>query len=387
MSSQKGSVRSRQKDPMQKSTLSKNRGVTGMATALAKSPMDVSVGLTKGMRNMSKLWGDDTIRPSARVTDFKSGAKAAGKELGLGFYDGITGLVTQPWQGAKKEGATGFLKGVGKGFGGFFTKQSAGALGLLSYPMKGLHKEVQKAYGSNVQNYIIASRTAQGYEEWLQSSDSQKEEIITRWHLVQKYLKKKHKPEEMMRDLLEEQREGSTGVRTDNRGLSRTPSSSQTPAGICGGLDTGTDVVRPDHTRSPIYDDSTAPGNYLPASEGGDRNQWQAHRRSQQLPAEADGLASTRQGDATRRQYRRPVSANHQTEEQYLREALEASKAEAQRHAQEAMDFQRRLDAAIARTRREQAHSSSDSDQASRVGLNDEEEEEFERRMQESAAR
>jgi hypothetical protein len=37
--------------------------------------------------------------------------------------------------------------------------------------MKGVHKEVQKLFGSNVQNYIIASRAAQGYEEWLQSSD------------------------------------------------------------------------------------------------------------------------------------------------------------------------------------------------------------------------
>jgi hypothetical protein len=48
------------------------------------------------------------------------------QEFGFGFYDGITGLVTQPLRGAEKEGAAGLLKGIGKGIGGLVLKPGAG---------------------------------------------------------------------------------------------------------------------------------------------------------------------------------------------------------------------------------------------------------------------
>lgn len=48
------------------------------------------------------------------------------QEFGLGLYDGLTGLVTQPIQGAKKQGFVGAIKGVGKGIGGVILKPSAG---------------------------------------------------------------------------------------------------------------------------------------------------------------------------------------------------------------------------------------------------------------------
>jgi len=48
------------------------------------------------------------------------------QEFGYGLYDGITGLVTQPLQGAQKGGFGGFLKGVGKGIGGIALKPAAG---------------------------------------------------------------------------------------------------------------------------------------------------------------------------------------------------------------------------------------------------------------------
>lgn len=38
--------------------------------------------------------------------------------------------MTQPVAGAKKEGAAGFLKGVGKGIGGIVLKPSAGELSI-----------------------------------------------------------------------------------------------------------------------------------------------------------------------------------------------------------------------------------------------------------------
>jgi hypothetical protein len=42
------------------------------------------------------------------------------------MYDGISGLVTQPLEGAKKGGFGGFVKGFGKGIGGVVLKPSAG---------------------------------------------------------------------------------------------------------------------------------------------------------------------------------------------------------------------------------------------------------------------
>ncbi|USP81242.1 glycosyltransferase family 1 protein [Curvularia clavata] len=181
------------------------KGAGRFARALVQGPVDISVNLTRGVHNLPKLWGDDTVRPQERVSDFRSGMKAVGREFHFGFYDGITGLVTQPLNGARKEGAGGFFKGVGKGIAGLLVKPGAAALGILSHTLQGVNKEVQNLFGSNVQSYIIASRAAQGYEEWMQSSDEEKQQVIDKWTLMQKNLKKKGDPEEDMEEIEESQ--------------------------------------------------------------------------------------------------------------------------------------------------------------------------------------
>ena len=195
-----------------------SKGAGRFAKALARSPMELSVSFTQGFHNMPKLWGDETVRPQERVTDFKSGMKAVGREFGFGFYDGLTGLVTQPWKGAKKEGVGGFMKGVGKGIGGFVPKQGAAVCGILGHSMKGVYKEVEKLFGSDVNSYIIASRAAQGREEWLQSSDVEAQEVIARWELIQKLVKKKS-ADEMIQDVLEAQQK----MRTEPKEGGQTP--------------------------------------------------------------------------------------------------------------------------------------------------------------------
>lgn len=182
-----------------------SKGLGRFAKSLVQSPMDLSMSFTKGFHNLPKLWGDDTVRPQAQVIDFMSGAKTAGKEFSLGWYDGVSGVVTQPWKGAQKDGASGFFKGIAKGMGGFITKPSAGVFGIPAYVMKGVHKEMQKLFGSNVQNHIVASRIAQGYEEWLQSSDADKQDVIIRWKLIEEYVTKARNRDEMLRDILEAQ--------------------------------------------------------------------------------------------------------------------------------------------------------------------------------------
>ncbi|KAF7516129.1 hypothetical protein PCG10_002467 [Penicillium crustosum] len=173
-----------------------SKGAGRFARAVVQGPVDISVNWTRGFHNMPRLWGDDTVRPQEKVSDFKSGVKAVGREFGYGWYDGVTGLVTQPWRGARKGGASGFAKGIGKGLGGFIAKPGAAFFGILGHTMQGVNKEVQKLFGSDVQSYIISSRAAQGYEEWLQGSEAEKQDVIARWKLIQKDLKKKGKEKE-----------------------------------------------------------------------------------------------------------------------------------------------------------------------------------------------
>lgn len=202
------SASNQQRDLLYQRGIHTDKGIGRFSKALVQSPMTLSTSLSRGLHNMPRLWGDDTVRPQSQVGDFKSGVTAAGKEFGLGMYDGVAGLVTQPWRGAKKDGIGGFFKGVGKGVGGFLPKQAAGTIGILSYTMKGVHKEIQKSFGANVQSYIIASRTAQGYEEWLQGSEAEIEDVIVRWKLIEKYVKKRRDNDEVIRDILRAQQNG-----------------------------------------------------------------------------------------------------------------------------------------------------------------------------------
>jgi hypothetical protein len=55
------------------------KGISRIVGAGMKSPMDFTLGIARGFHNAPKLYGDDTVRPQAKVTDFQSGLKAAGK--------------------------------------------------------------------------------------------------------------------------------------------------------------------------------------------------------------------------------------------------------------------------------------------------------------------
>lgn len=181
----------RERDMLQPTGVHMTKGAGRFVKSVIQGPVNIAVNYSRGVHNVPKLWGDDTVRPQERVTDMKSGARAIGREFGLGWYDGITGLVTQPWRGAQQNGATGFVKGVGKGIGGFVAKPTAAMVGVLGHSMQGVNKEMQKLFSNDVQSHIAASRAAQGYEEWLKSSDADKQNVIDRWKVVQRKLKKK----------------------------------------------------------------------------------------------------------------------------------------------------------------------------------------------------
>ena len=60
--------------------------------------------------------------------------------------------------------------------------------------MKGLYQEMVKNKGKSVQNYIIAARIAQGYDEAFNISQHQKDEIVSRWNYIKIGIKKKRNP-------------------------------------------------------------------------------------------------------------------------------------------------------------------------------------------------
>lgn len=118
--------------------------------------------------------------------------------------------MTDPYKGAKKEGGVGFVKGVGRGIMSVPFRVMGGAWSVPGYAMKGLYQEMVKNKGKSVQNYIIAARIAQGYDEASTISQHEQDEIVSRWKYIKVGIKKKRNPgaEQMdsLHSLVEEKR-------------------------------------------------------------------------------------------------------------------------------------------------------------------------------------
>lgn len=164
--------------------LESTKGIGRIMGEGLKTPATFTNGLARGFHNVPTLYGDDTVRPEAKINDVKSGLVAAGKGFGYGLYDGLTGLVTQPYNGARKEGAIGFLKGFGKGLGGVVFKPSAGAAGVPGYAFMGVYKSIMKlgkGEKPTLEQYLIAARIAQGQEDSSTLPKKDWEDVVGRW--------------------------------------------------------------------------------------------------------------------------------------------------------------------------------------------------------------
>ena len=161
------------------------QGFAKSGQALAKVPMNLSLAIAQGFHNAPRLYGDTTVRKPTRITGFHSGLRATGEEFAFGIYDGVTGLVLQPYTGAKERGTTGFISGVGKGFGGFILKDFA-ALLSVAYTFKGIHMEMIK--GRQPTAFIRRARTAQGRKEVKAQNEvdiiQHREKVDLAWQIV-----------------------------------------------------------------------------------------------------------------------------------------------------------------------------------------------------------
>lgn len=185
-----------------------------MGKAAAKFPGNLCFNVANGCRNMpSYIWDDVESRRRDEVTGFRSGAKTAGKELGLGVYSAFTGLVVRPYKGAK--GVKGKRKGGLQGFGrgvlqavvagpcelasGKFPAISTidvfpcrkcllicfchdlGLWGLSGYTLKGIEMELHKRHMSGLKAEIIMIRLKQGSAEFRDSSPGLRQGVLNRW--------------------------------------------------------------------------------------------------------------------------------------------------------------------------------------------------------------
>lgn len=175
------------------STLSKGKEKEGavsakMAAASAKSIanigpiaaqgmlVDIPLAITEGLKNIPGHY-DGKVRNHGPVTGAKSGAVVAGKTFAWGFVDGVGDLIMQPYLGARKEGAMGAAKGVGKGVVNLAAKSGAGMFGLFAYNSQGISKSVRAAVYGGTRRSITKARLAEG-ESLLDTTDIDRQIVV-----------------------------------------------------------------------------------------------------------------------------------------------------------------------------------------------------------------
>ncbi|XP_023807842.1 vacuolar protein sorting-associated protein 13C isoform X3 [Oryzias latipes] len=72
--------------------------------------------------------------------DFSDSLAKGGKGLLKGVVGGVTGIVTKPVEGAKKEGAAGFFKGIGRGLVGIVARPTGGLVDMASSTFQGIQR-------------------------------------------------------------------------------------------------------------------------------------------------------------------------------------------------------------------------------------------------------
>ncbi|XP_005316696.2 intermembrane lipid transfer protein VPS13C isoform X3 [Ictidomys tridecemlineatus] len=75
--------------------------------------------------------------------DFGDSLARGGKGFLRGVVGGMTGIITKPMEGAKKEGAAGFFKGIGKGLVGAVARPTGGIIDMASSTFQGIQRAAE----------------------------------------------------------------------------------------------------------------------------------------------------------------------------------------------------------------------------------------------------
>ena len=178
--------------------------------------MDLSLAIAQVFHNAPRLYGDSTVRTPRRISGIKSGLCAAGSEFIFGVYDGVTGLVMQPYHGARKNGALGLVQSIGKGLIGFVLKDLAAIIGPFGYTLKGVHKELIK--GRQPTAFIRKARMMQGGEDARELCGVARERELARIEAAWRIISAIEKEDEVQK---EEGLKGRIAVLEDQRKMGK----------------------------------------------------------------------------------------------------------------------------------------------------------------------
>ncbi|PVF99014.1 glycosyltransferase family 1 protein [Serendipita vermifera] len=78
------------------------KGIVNTTTAIPSGVVDIVGAIQEGFHNLPCAYGSK-VRQPGKVKDARSGVREGAKGLFYGYADAITGLVTEPYEGAKKE--------------------------------------------------------------------------------------------------------------------------------------------------------------------------------------------------------------------------------------------------------------------------------------------
>ncbi|WVQ83693.1 hypothetical protein IAT38_005837 [Cryptococcus sp. DSM 104549] len=161
------------------------KGIINTATAIPRGMMNIINSVSEGMDNIPRLIGS-TTRQRGDVDDFGSGVKEGARGVFFGYWDGITGLVTEPVEGAKKEGFLGAIKGMGRSYVNVTAKPAAGIVGALSLPLRGAVKSFSTKFSGPQEVVFREPRQALSVEAAERLGSDEKDAMVKKFEALAK---------------------------------------------------------------------------------------------------------------------------------------------------------------------------------------------------------
>ncbi|KAL7420673.1 hypothetical protein Q5752_004624 [Cryptotrichosporon argae] len=158
------------------------RAIVNMVYGIPKASFDVVGSIHSGFENVPYILGS-RVRPRRRVESFGVGVSEGFKGLGYGLYDGVTGLVMEPLEGAKTGGFGSALAGLGRSYINVAARPAAGALGVVVLPVTGAFRAARAAllHQEWPSHVLAAPRQALSIEAARNESKEDRQAIVTKW--------------------------------------------------------------------------------------------------------------------------------------------------------------------------------------------------------------
>ncbi|KAG8976659.1 hypothetical protein FRB90_009096 [Tulasnella sp. 427] len=141
----------------------KKDGIISATTAIPLGIARIVDSVQEGFHNAPTIYGSN-VRKVGKINDWRSGITEGGKGLFYGYYDAITGLVTEPVRGGREEGFVGVLKGSARGILNTTMKPAAGALGVVTHPARGIWESMRSNWKKHPELQVMVARRWEGQE-------------------------------------------------------------------------------------------------------------------------------------------------------------------------------------------------------------------------------